>query len=158
MKKISLDLIVVVLAGLLLIGGLTLSYLATFKIEPVTVSDSAEKQAFLAKEIHNQNSVTFYTLPKVQTNIEHHNSRLIQAEMTVVLEPEKNTTTEELKAIESKIIDLIINTVAQSTFEQLDNVSSKIILAEKIKLGTNEILKKKAVKNVLFSTFSVQLQ
>jgi flagellar basal body-associated protein FliL len=158
MKKISLDLIVVAVAGLLLVAGLTLSYMAFFKIQPIFISDSAEKKNFIEGEINAQNAVNFYTLPKVQTNIEQQNSRLIQAEMTVVLEPEKDTTVEELKTMESKIIDLIISTVSQSTFEQLDNVSSKIILAEKIKLGTNEIMKKRSVKNVLFSTFSVQLQ
>jgi flagellar basal body-associated protein FliL len=68
------------------------------------------------------------------------------------------SSVEEIKGFESLLIDLIINSVAQSTIEQLDNVSGKIILAEKIKNGANEIIKKKAVKNVLFSTFSVQLQ
>lgn len=158
MKKISLDLIVVAISGLLIIAGLTLSYMAFFKIHPDIISDSSEKNVFIAGEINSQNTVNFYSLPKVQTNIEHNTSRLIQAEMTVALEPEKGVSTEEIKSYEAKIIDLIINAVAQSTIEQLDNVSSKIILAEKIKNGTNELMKKNAIKGVLFSTFSVQLQ
>ncbi len=158
MKKISLDLIIVVLAGLLIIAGLALSYFAFFKVQPLFISDTAEKNAFINQEINAQNSIHFYILPKVQTNIEHHTSRLIQAEMTVALEPEKDITVAELKSFEPKIIDLIINAVAQSSIDQLDNVSSKIILAEKIKIGTNELMKKRAVKSVLFSTFSVQLQ
>lgn len=158
MKKISVDLIIIILSSLLLLGGVGLSYFAFYKIQPAYISDSQEKKQFLEGEAKDQSSITFYTLPKIQTNIEHHTSRLIQAEMTVAIEPEKGVTTEEIKNYEALIVDLIINAVAQSTIEQLDNVSSKIILAEKIKNGTNEIMKKKAVKSVLFSTFSVQLQ
>ncbi len=158
MKKISVDLIVIILASLLLIAGVVMSYMAFYKIQPVVISDASERKAFLEKELRAQGKVSFFVLPKIQTNIEHHTSRLIQAEMTVALEPDLGVNIEDIKVYESLIIDLIINAVAQSTIDQLDNVSGKIILAEKIKNGANEIMKKKAVKSVLFSTFSVQLQ
>jgi flagellar basal body-associated protein FliL len=87
MKKISLDLIVVVFAALLLIAGVTLSYMAFYKIKPTEISDSKERQEFLDQELKQQGKVSYYVLPKIQTNIEHHSSRLIQAEMTVALEP-----------------------------------------------------------------------
>lgn len=158
MKKISTDLIVVILSALLLIGGVAMSYLAFFKIQPTYVSDQKEKKIFEENEKRDNSIVNFYTMPKIQTNIQHHTNRLLQAEMTIAIEPEKDVSIESIKKYESMIIDLVINTVAQSTMDQLDNVSGKTILAEKIKIGTNEIMKTKAVKNILFSTFSVQLQ
>lgn len=158
MKKISLDLIIAIVASLLLIAGIAMSYIAFYKIQPTLISDAGERKAFLEKELRKQGKVSFYVLPKIQTNIENNTSRLIQAEMTVALEPDYGASIQDIKAYESLIVDLIINAVAQSTIDQLDNVSGKIILAEKIKNGTNEIMKQKAVKNVLFSTFSVQLQ
>lgn len=158
MKKISPELIVIVVSMLLLIAGVTLSYFAFFKIQPIHVNDLAEKQKFEQEEKAKNSTVTFYTMPKIQTNIENNSSRLLQAEMTLALEPEQGISIDSIKKYESLIMDLVINTVAQTTMDQLDNVSGKIILAEKIKIGTNEIMQQKAIKRVLFSTFSVQLQ
>lgn len=158
MKKISLDLIIVAVASLMLIASIIVSYMAFNKIQPTIISDSKERSTYLANELLLQGNISFYVMPKIQTNIENSTSRLTQAEMTVALEPESGTTIEEIKTYESLITDLIINSVSQSTIDQLDNVSGKIILAEKIKNGTNEIMKSKAIKRVLFSTFSVQLQ
>jgi len=157
MKKFPLDLAVIALCSLLLIGGGVMSYLAFNKIELAITNDEVEKSKFLTQETNKQ-KVSFFSLPKIQTNVASNTGRLVQAELTVVLEPQEDIRVDEFKPIESAITDLIIDIIAQSTIDELSNVSGKITLSEKIKNGVNELTKKQSVKRVLFSTFSVQLQ
>ena len=157
MKKINKDLILLVIMTLVVFSGITFSYLAFNAIEPQEVNDKVEKKKFLAQQLA-KNNIGFYNLPKIQTNVVSLNNRIMHIEMTISIEPSSGIKDSFFKSYEPKILDLIINTVAQKTHEEMNNVSGKIIFSDQIKNGINELTKGNHVRRIFFSTFSVQIQ
>lgn len=149
--------IIIAVLILLMIAGVMLSYNATYKIERPDLDDAKEKEKFLKLEAEKQ-KIIFYSLPKIQTNITSPYQRVMQVELTIALEPSDARLIPEIGTYQAFINDLVISIVSQNTSEELNSVSGKIILAEKIKNGLNEKMRKNAIKRVLFSTFSVQTQ
>jgi flagellar basal body-associated protein FliL len=155
--KISKDLIILGVLGLGIAGSVYLAFHATHDIQRPVAQDTLEKEKYL-KKLTERSKITFYNIPKLQTNVESRNNRLVHAELTISLEPGTAYEEHDIKALEPVINDFIISTMGQMTSDELAELTGKMILGEKIKNAINELTKKDSVKRVLFTSFSVQIQ
>lgn len=141
--------LVVVLAG----AGLV--YYAHNMIKPEPTNVAAEVESLKAGAVE-QASVQAVPMKKFVVNLFSRSSRLrfLDVEMNIV--PFYENQKELIKSSEHLFKDVVIEVAAQLEADDLDSLSGKILLENKIKKQVNAKLGQPVVKQIFFSGFVVQ--
>lgn len=119
------------------------------------ILDHVEKQKMMA-EGKKQVFPSPFKLKKIIVNLPSRNKRLRFLDVEVHLVPFKPEYHEMLESTLPPIRDAIIDIAGKMEPEELNSVSGKILLENRIKKRINQILHKKVVKDIYFSRFVVQ--
>jgi flagellar basal body-associated protein FliL len=144
---------IVAIVNLLIVLGV-IGIFFTFRPAPKFDPERA-KEEFNQENIKRSQAIPL-ALPKMTINLASGQSKLHYLDTTIELLPLKNSLTETLKANDALIKSAIIETVGQMTFDQISNVSGKILLADQLKEVINLRLGIDGVQKILFTRFVVQ--
>jgi flagellar FliL protein len=141
--------LVVVLAG----AGLV--YYSHNMLKPLPTDQAAEAES-LKKEALDQTQLQPVPIKKFVVNLHSRSTRLryLDLEMNVLTFHEDQK--EMIRASEHIFKDVVIEIAAQLEPDQLDSVTGKILLENKIKKQVNAKLGQPVVKQIYFSGFVVQ--
>ncbi len=129
-------------------------YIGVFYEKPKIDTDAAKEKMFL--EARAKNYGQNYKFDPLLINIDSNRNKLgfLSLEMTLILFENKYVGI--VDNFKPYISDLIIYTVSQMKVDLLNTVYGKILLEERIKKRINKLLKKKLVKDILFTKFIIQ--
>lgn len=150
-----LDYIILGISGLACLGVLGVYVYTDIVFERPLPSDLVEK----AKLLKDAKKVIFteaYKLDKLTINLKSKTQRLRFLDIEVHLVPYKSKYNDMLDQNKSSINDAIILLSGEMNPEQLNSVSGKLLLENRIKTQVNDLLGGDVVKEVLFSKFIVQ--
>lgn len=147
-----------ILTALLLVA--TLGALGTFiyteKIFVKPLPDNAVEEQNLKDEVKESSFVESFELGKQIINLKGRTKRLRFLEVECHFRPFKDTYIELLEKNKPFINDSVIDVVGSFTPNELNSVSGKILLEERLKNRLNEFFNKPIVKEIYFSRFVVQ--
>ena len=141
--------LVVVLAG----AGLV--YYAHNMIKPEPTNQAAEVENLKAGAVE-QSQVAAVPIKKFVVNLFSRSSRLRYLDLEMSIVPFHNDQAEIIKSSEHLFKDVVIEVASQLEPDDLDNLSGKILLENKIKKQVNAKLGQPVVKQIFFSGFVVQ--
>lgn len=147
-----------ILAGLLALvaaGTLGLFIYTEMVFKKPLPSDSIEKEKLLT-ETKSKAIIENYKLEKLIINIKSRQSRLRYLEVECYLVPFKSEQIDYFEKNKAIIQDTIIDIASMMEPEELNSLSGKILLVDRIKTRLNEGKKKPALKDILFTRFVVQ--
>jgi len=120
------------------------------------LEDGVEKENMLS-ETKKMVFPAPYKLKKMTINLKSRGrSRLRFIDVEMHLVPFKDGETDTIDASKPQIRDSIIDIIGHMNPNELNSVSGKLILESRIKKRINSILRKKIIKEILFSHFVVQ--
>lgn len=151
------------LADIILVGIATLVGAALLGVfvyteilyEPPTIDDQAELQS-MREALQKQAVLPTYKLEKLIINLPTATARLRFLDTEIHLVSFNSQDHQLYEERKPQIHDLIISTAGQMQPEELNSISGKILLEDRIRRGINQIVGKVAVKEVLFARFVVQ--
>jgi flagellar protein FliL len=108
------------------------------------------------REMFERNNLTTFQLDKIVTNLEGQDRRLRFVELTAHLEPIRLKYLDLFQNYRPIIFDTIISNVSKMNPDELNSLTGRIILEERIKKGLQEHFGYPVVKKVFFSGFVVQ--
>ncbi len=145
---------------------LILSFLATAACVGVFVYTEVvyqkplpDGQAELGKLISDNKKMAFpapFKLDPLIINLNSRKTRLRFLSVEAQLVPFNHDSDDRFETYRSMINDAIINIAGHMTAEELNSISGKILLEERIKKSVNSIVKAQLVKGVLFTKFVIQ--
>lgn len=147
----------------ILVGLLTLLSLATLGVfvytetiykRPAT-NDVAELKE-MKKEESQKIAPEAFELEKMIINLNSQGSRLRFLEVEVHFVPFKPSTIELFNSHKSYIKDALIDITSNMAPDELNTVSGKVILEERIRRRLNDYFGKPVIKDIFFSRFVVQ--
>jgi len=97
-----------------------------------------------------------FKIKKMIINIQSSSNKLRFLDITIHLVPYKSTDVKILEDRKHIIRDTIINIASKMWPENLNTVSGKLILEDRIKKNINEILDLEIVREIFFSSFVIQ--
>jgi flagellar FliL protein len=140
---------VVVLAG----TGLIFYSHKLLKPEP---TDQVAEVASLKKEAMDQAQIQAVAMKKFVVNLHSLGTRLRYLDVEMNILPFNNDQKDIIKGNDHIFKDVVIEIASQMGPEELDTLSGKILLENKIKKQVNTKLGKPVVKQIYFSGFVVQ--
>lgn len=147
---------VMILATLAVVG---LFYYTEKMYTKPPIDENAEKTALL-NSVDARAMPTFFKVDKMTVSLvprnETANSRMrwLEIEMHLVLFEAEDT--ELMKASLPIVQDRIIDITSKMGPEELNSLSGKILLEDRLKREINKAMKKPVVKNIFFASFIVQ--
>lgn len=156
-KLVDMILLGLMLLSTLAVVGLFYYTEKVYKRPPI--DENAEKAA-LMEEVDSKTIPTFFKVDKMTISLtpknESLNARMRWLEIEihfVVFEPDDAGI---MKAYLPVVQDRIIDITSKMGPEELNSLSGKMILEDRLKREINKALKKTIVKNVFFASFIVQ--
>lgn len=147
-----------VLTALLLAAtlGALGSFVYTQKIyeRPLPNNEAEEKK--LIENVKKSTFVESFELGKLIINLKGRTTKLRFLEVECHFRPFKDSYVELLSNNKSYINDTVIDVAGSFTPSELNSVSGKILLEERLKTRLNSYFNKSIVKEVYFSRFVVQ--
>ncbi len=150
MQKI---LIIVNLVVVLLGAGVV--YYSHFMIKPEP-TDQAAEEAKLKSDASDKSRIEPIAIKKFVVNLHSSGNRLRYLDLEMNVVTFHNDQKELVKSHEHVFKDVVIEIASQLGPSDLDSVTGKILLENKIKKGVNEKLGMPVVKQIYFSGFVVQ--
>jgi flagellar FliL protein len=156
-KLLDMILIGVMLLSTLAVAGLFYYTEKVYKKPPV--DEAAEKTALMS-EVNNKALPTFFKVDKMTISLtpknEALNSRMrwLEIEIHMVLFEEKEL--ESMKTNLPLVQDRIIDISSKMGPDELNSLSGKILLEDRLKREINKSLGRPVVKNIFFASFIVQ--
>lgn len=148
---------------LALVGLLTLASLATLGVFVYTemvfekpLPDEKTEKSALLEDSGKLVAPEVYKLDKLIININATGSRLRFLDVETHLVPYKSKALETFDNQKAFIIDAIIDIASNMPAEELNTVSGKVLLEERIRTRLNDFFGKVLIKEIFFSRFVVQ--
>ncbi len=138
-----------------LLGGLALFiYTNVVFKKPLPI----EEQEFndLKNSARLQSDLPPFKLEKMTINLSSEQTRLRFIEIEVHLLPFKEEDNKTLESFKPQLLDLLIEVTSSMQPDELNSVSGKILLESRLKKRVNDYLKGQYVREIYFSTFTVQ--
>jgi flagellar FliL protein len=153
--KPALDKILMGLNLATLFGGLAL-FIYTNVVYKKPLPDESTELSELEKSAKLQTEVGPFKLDKMTINLASEQSRLRFLDVEVHLLPFKEEGLKTLEEHKTKLFDIIIEVAGTLSPDELNSVSGKILLENRLKKKINEYLRNQVVREIFFSTFVVQ--
>jgi flagellar FliL protein len=153
--KPALDKILMGLNLATLLGGLAL-FIYTNVVYKKPLPDESTELSELEKSARLQTEVGPFKLDKMTINLASEQSRLRFLDVEVHLLPFKEEGLKTLEEHKTKLFDIIIEVAGTLSPDELNSVSGKILLENRLKKKINEYLRNQVVREIFFSTFVVQ--
>lgn len=155
------------LVDMILLGVMVLATLAVvglfYYTEKVYKKPPIDEAAMKAEMLHTVDSKaipTFFKVDKMTISLipknEAANSRMrwLEVEMHLVLFEAKDL--DEVKAYLPMVQDRIIDITSKMGADELNSLTGKILLEDRLKKEINKSMKRPVVKNIFFASFIVQ--
>ena len=147
--------ILIILNFVVVLAGAGLVYYAHNIIKPEPTNQAAEAES-LKTNAAEQAQVQALPMKKFVVNLHSRESRLRYLDVEMNILPFHNDQKELIKANEYILKDILIETASHLAPEDLDTLSGKILLENKLKKQINAKLGQPVVKQIYFSGFIVQ--
>lgn len=147
--------ILILLNLVVVLAGAGLVYYAHNMIKPEPTNIATEVENLKAGAIE-QASVQAVPFKKFVVNLFSRSTRLRYLDVEMNIVPFYENQKELIKSSENLIKDIVIEVAAQLEPDDLDSLSGKILLENKIKKQVNAKLGQPVVKQIFFSGFVVQ--
>jgi flagellar FliL protein len=152
----SFQKILVIVNLVVVLAGAGLVYYSHAIIKPEATNQAAE-EASLKSNAMEQSQITAVPMKKFVVNLHSRGTRLRYLDVEMNILPFHNDQKELIKAHEYVIKDVLIEIASQLAPEDLDTLSGKILLENKIKKQVNAKLGPiPVIKQIYFSGFVVQ--
>lgn len=156
-KLLDMILVGVMILATLAVVGL-FYYTEKMYVKP-PIDENAEKAALMTS-VDAKAIPTFFKVDKMTISLipknETANSRMRWLEIEMHLVLFESNAQEEMKANLPIVQDRIIDIASKMGPDELNSLSGKIILEDRLKREINNALKKPTVKNIYFASFIVQ--
>ena len=153
--KPAIDKILMGLNLATLFGGLAL-FIYTNVVYKKPLPDESTELSELEKAARLQTEVGPFKLDKMTINLASEQTRLRFLDVEVHLLPFQEEGLKILEEHKTKMFDIIIEVAGTLSPDELNSVSGKILLENRLKKKINEYLKNQVVREIFFSTFVVQ--
>jgi flagellar FliL protein len=147
--------ILIILNLVVVLAGAGLVYYAHNIIKPEPTNQAAEAES-LKTNAAELAQVQALPMKKFVVNLHSRESRLRYLDVEMNILPFHNDQKELIKANEYILKDILIETASHLAPEDLDTLSGKILLENKLKKQINAKLGQPVVKQIYFSGFIVQ--
>lgn len=138
-----------------MLGGVGAVFYAHNMIKPPPTDQAAEAESLKAGALE-QAQVKAVPIKKFVVNLHSGSSRLRYLDLEMNIMPFQNEQAELIKASEHIFKDILIEIASHLDPSDLDTLSGKILLENKIKKQVNTKLGQPVVKQIYFSGFVVQ--
>ena len=123
--------------------------------------DEKENKRLLMAESRNRlllplPSSSLFTIKKLIINLPSRTTRLRFLNLTAHLVPHKEHAMEALERQQAPIKDLIIRVASTIEPDELNSISGRIILENRLKKGINALIGREAIREIYFSNFVIQ--
>lgn len=156
-KLLDMILLGVMLLATLAVAGLFYYTEKVYKKPPI--DENAEKAALL-NSVDAKAVPTFFKVDKMTISLiprnENSNSRMRWLEIEMHLVLFETTDLELMKTNLAVVQDRIIDIASKMGADELNSLSGKILLEDRLKRDINKALHKPVVKNIYFASFIVQ--
>lgn len=147
---------VMILATLAVVG---LFYYTEKMYKKPPIDEGAEKAALLTS-VDSKGIPTFFKVDKMTISLiprnEAANSRMRWLEIEMHLVLFETSDLEEMKTNLPLVQDRIIDIASKMGPDELNSLSGKILLEDRLKREINKAMKRPVVKNIFFASFIVQ--
>jgi flagellar protein FliL len=140
---------------LVVLGGAGLVFYSHNMIKPIPTDQDAETEALKASAM-DQTKIQSIPIKKFVVNIHSKDTRLRYLDVEMNVLPFDVSQKDLIKASEHLFKDAVIEIASHLDPEDLDTVTGKILLENKIKKQVNTKLGQPVVKQIFFSGFVVQ--
>jgi flagellar FliL protein len=147
--------ILIILNLVVVLAGAGLVYYAHNMIKPEPTNQAAEAES-LKTNAAEQAQVQALPMKKFVVNLHSRETRLRYLDVEMNILPFHNDQKELIKANEYLLKDILIETASHLAPEDLDTLSGKILLENKLKKQINAKFGQPVVKQIYFSGFVVQ--
>ena len=151
-KHIDRLIIIISLFATMLAAGV---YIYTELIYQKELPDNEAEFANMKDSIKNGLTSGTYKLQKITVNLKSRSTKLRFLDVEIHIVPFAKSYTRVLDKNRDVVYDSIIDITSGMNPEELNTVSGKILLENRIKNDLNKILKKQIVKEILFTTFII---
>ena len=122
--------------------------------------DEEENKRLLIAESRNRllplPSSSLFTIEKLIVNLPSRTTRLRFLNLTAHLVPHKEHAMKALERQQAPIKDLIIRVASTIEPDELNSISGRIILENRLKKGINALIGREAIREIYFSKFVIQ--
>ena len=153
--KPFIDKILIALNLATLLGGLGL-FVYTNMIYKRPLPDEAAELEDLKNSARKGTEVAAYKLDKMTINLHSETARLRFIDLEAHLLPFKEEETKILETNKTQILDAIMDVTSNMSPEDLNSISGKILLENRLKTRINDLLGVQVVREIFFSSFVVQ--
>ncbi len=157
--KKMLDMILVGVMMLSTLGVMGLFYYTEKMYVKPPIDENKEKEALMSETSPNTLPIFFKVdkmVVSLTPNAEYKNERMRWLELEVSFQLFKESESEVMKENLPMIQDRIITLTSKMPIEDLNSVSGKVLLEERLKNAINKGLEKKIVKGIYFTRFIIQ--
>jgi flagellar FliL protein len=147
--------ILIIINLVVVLAGAGLVFYAHNVLKPIPTDQAAETEA-LKSDAVAQSQIQPYPMQKFVVNLFSRSSRLRYLDVEMNILPFHEDQKELIKTNEHIIKDVLINIGSQLQPDDLDTVTGKILLENKIKKQVNTKLGQPVIKQIFFSRFVVQ--
>lgn len=147
--------ILILLNAVIVLGSAGLVYYSHKMIKRKPIDETAALNKMI-NDVANASKVTPVKLKKLTINLYSRKTRLRFLDIELNILPFAEKDKELIKEMEPYIADSVIIIAGDMTPEDLNSVSGKILLENKIRYQTNQMLKRSVVKEIFFSRFVIQ--
>ena len=151
----GLQKILILVNLIVVVAGAGLVYYAHNMIKPEATNVASEVENLKTSALE-QASVTAVPMKKFVVNLFSRDTRLRYLDVEMNIVPFYENQKELIKANEHLFKDIVIEVASQLQPDDLDSLSGKILLENKIKKQVNAKLGQPVVKQIFFSGFVVQ--
>ena len=153
--KSFIDLVMVGVSTFMTAAMAGIFYYSVYVYEKPTLDNAEEFKKMLA-ETRVVEKVSGVEFEKIIVNLQGQTSRLRFLETTLTLIPFKKNQVGLLEGNKEIILDSIINIAGNMEPEELNSISGKLLLEERIKKKIENSIVPNLIKEIYFSTFVVQ--
>jgi len=151
----SVQKILVIINFVVVLAGVGLVYFSHKILKPETTNQAVEIEN-LKNSAMEQSQVQAVPMKKFVVNLHSRGSRLRFLDVEMNILPFNNDQKDLIKASEYIFKDILIEIASHLAPEDLESLSGKILLENKIKKQVNAKLGQPVVKQIYFSGFVVQ--
>ena len=123
--------------------------------EPPLPDNELEKME-LKKDSRSEVVTKSFKVDKLIVNLPSHRKRLRFLAITTHLVPFKENEIKEIKKKETLIKNVIIEQTSKFQANELNTISGKVILEDRLRKALNALFSKETIKDIYFSLFTVQ--
>jgi flagellar protein FliL len=148
------DTVLVALSSLVAIALLGIFVYTEMLYTPPPIDENAALER-MRNQLEEQ-GLHLYKLDKFVVNIPSGTTRLRYADIEIQLVSFEPSAHQAYETHVSRIRDLVIKEVGAMSPEELNTVTGRILLEDRLRRGINQIVRKNAVKEILFPKFIIQ--